>query len=110
MHPPGIQFLRQQDGKPERILHGRLAESFKQRVDIERAYLAQISVKGEQSVALCLKTRHGADPELVREIGVIFAAIFVKQQHLDILFLNESQESALKSVCGPFYAATTPSR
>src|SRR5262249_48127644 len=37
----------------------------------------------------------------------IFAAIFVRQEHLDILFLNEAQEPSLKSVCAPFYAVST---
>jgi hypothetical protein len=79
-------------------------ESFKQCADIERAYLAQISSGNQAGVALCLKTRHGQNPDLMREIGTIFSAIFARQAHLDILFLSESQELALRSVCAPFYA------
>ncbi len=108
IHVSGVRFLREQDGRPERLLKGRLVESFKQGDEVQRAYLAQIS-SGEQSgVALCLKTRHGPDPNVVREVGSIFAGIFVKQEHLDILFLNENQESALRNVCAPFYAASAP--
>jgi SseB protein C-terminal domain len=103
-----LRFIREHDGKPERVLKDRLVESFKQRADVERAYLAQVSSASQVGVALCLKTRNGPDPSLVREIAVIFAAIFVRQEHLDILFLEESQESALGSVCTPFYAAPAP--
>ncbi|MGH8226777.1 MAG: hypothetical protein ACRET2_04000 [Steroidobacteraceae bacterium] len=50
-------------------------ESFKQREEIQRAYLAQV-MSGEQAgVALCIRTQHGADPNLVRAIGSKFAAI-----------------------------------
>jgi hypothetical protein len=108
IHVTSVQFLREQDGKPEQILKSRLIESFKRHSDVQRAYLAQVSSGRQQSVALCLKTGHGPDPNLVREIGAIFAAIFVRQQHLDILFLNEPQESELTSVCTPFFAVSTP--
>jgi hypothetical protein len=106
---PDVRFLREQDGSSERLLKSRLVGPFKQRVDVQRAYLAQISSGDQSGVALCLRTRHGPDPNLVREIGAIFATIFVRQEHLDILFLNDSQESALRSVCTPFYAVPAPS-
>lgn len=100
----GIQFLREQDGKPERLLKDRLVEYFKQCDEVQKAYLAQISSGDQSGVALCLKTRHGADLKIVREIGAVFAGLFVKQEHLDILFLNETLELSLRSVCKPFYA------
>jgi len=98
----------EQDGKPERLIKSRLVESFKERSDVQRAYLAQISVGDQSGVALCLKTRHGPDQTLVREIGAIFAAIFGGREHLDILFLNETQELELRRVCPPFYLVSTP--
>jgi len=104
MRVPDVRFLGEQDGKPERLLKGRLAESFKQHGEVQRAYLAQVISGDQASVALCIKTRNGADPNLVREVGSIFASIFAKQAHLDILFLSESQEPALRNVCVPFYA------
>lgn len=104
MRVPYVQFLGEQDGKPERLLKDRLVESFMQREDVQRAYLAQF-ISGDQiGVALCMTVRYGADAKLVREIGSIFASIFVSRAHLDILFLSEPQESALKKVCAPFYA------
>jgi SseB protein C-terminal domain len=108
IHVPGVRFLREQDGSPERLLKSRLLESLKQRAGVQHAYLAQISSGGQSGVALCLKTDHGPDPNLVREIGAIFAAIFGGHEHLDILFLNETQESALRRVCAPFYVVSAP--
>jgi hypothetical protein len=99
-----VIFLREQDGKPERLLKRRLVESFKQRGDVLHAYLAQISSEGQPSVALCLKTSQGPDQNLVQEIGAMFAAIFGRHEHLDILFLNEKRELAVASVCAPFFA------
>ena len=110
MRVPKLRFLGEQDGRPERLLKGRLSESFKQHEEVQRVYLAQV-VSGDQvGVALCMKARHGADRDLVREIGSIFASIFAKQAHLDILFLSEAQELALRNVCAPFYTATVPAR
>jgi type III secretion system (T3SS) SseB-like protein len=108
IHVTNVQFLREQDGKPEQLLKSRLIESFNRHGDVRRAYLAQVSSGRQPNVALCLKTAHGPDQNLVREIGAIFAAIFVRQEHLDILFLSDTQESALTSVCAPFFAASVP--
>ena len=106
IHVTNVQFLREQDGKPERLLKSRLLESFKQNGDVQRAYLAQVNSGRQPSVALCLKTVHGQDQNLVREIGKVFAAVFGMKEHLDILFLNEAQELALISVCAPFFAVS----
>ncbi len=95
--------MREQDGKPERVLKSQLGKLFKQNSDIQRAYLVQISSGDVSGVALCLKSKRGPDQNLVREIGALFAGIFVRREHLDILFLTEAQESALTTVCAPFY-------
>ena len=105
---PDLRFLREHDGKPERVLKDRLVESFKQRDEVQRAYLAQISSGDQLGVALCLKTRQGPDPNIVREVAAVFASLFARQEHLDILFLNETQESSLRNVCPPFYAGSAP--
>ena len=74
-----LRFIREHDGGPELVLKDRLVESFKQRDEVQRAYLAQISSGDQSGVALCLKTRHGPDPNVVKEVGAISAAIFVRQ-------------------------------
>jgi hypothetical protein len=98
-----LRFVREQDGKPERLLKSQLVRLFKQNSHIQRAYLVQICSGDVLGVALCLKSKCGPDQNLVREIGALFAGIFVRQEHLDILFLTEVQESALTPVCAPFY-------
>jgi len=108
IHVKNVRFLREHDGKPERVLKSRLVECLKGYRDLQRAYLAQVSSGGQPYVALCLRTGHGPDQSLLKEIGAIFAAIFVRQEHLDILFVNEAQESALKGVCAPFFSASAP--
>ena len=100
----GVQFVREQDGPAERLLKARLVELF-ERGNIRRAYLAQISLDGQSGVALCLSGKNPPDSQLVSAIGVIFGAIFVTTDHLDILFLNDPEESALSAVCAPFYSA-----
>lgn len=103
MRVADVQFLGEQDGKPERLSKDRLVESFKQWEEVQRAYLAQVISGDQVGVALCIKARQGADPNLVRKVGSIFASIFVGQAHLGILFLTEPQESALMKVCAAFY-------
>jgi hypothetical protein len=104
----GIRFLGEQDGKPERLLKSQLVESFKGRDEVQRAYLAQITSGDQPGVALCLKTRQGPDSNIIRDVGAIFAGLFVTQEHLDVLFLSATQESALRNVCAPFYAVSAP--
>ncbi|MFY9760114.1 MAG: hypothetical protein WAK32_06950 [Xanthobacteraceae bacterium] len=87
----------------QNVLKSQLVRLFKQNSRIQCAYLVQISSGDVSGVALCLKSKCGPDQNLVREIGAVFAGIFVRQEHLDILFLTEAQETALTTVCAPFY-------
>ena len=48
------------------------------------------------------------DESLIREIGAVFASMFGRDQHLDMLFIDGDQEQALARVCRPFYEAGTP--
>ena len=59
------------------------------------------------SVVLCLHSDRGADAELVGTIGKVFTPMFSVDNHLDVLFVNESQETELKKVCVPFYTTQT---
>ena len=103
MHVSEVQFLGEQDGAPERLLRGRLAEFFQRDKSVHRAYLARTSLDGQASVALCVKTQFGADRGIAEKIGAIFAMIFNAAEHLDIIFLSEHQESQLKRVCSAFF-------
>ena len=100
-----LQFVHEQDGAPERLLKDRLVQSFNRRADVQRAYLAQVNAGGQLGVALCLRSLRGPDRGLVDDISDIFAAVFAAHEHLDVLFLNDDQESVLRSVCAPFFTA-----
>ena len=98
-----VQFLGEQEGAPERLLKTKLTEFFQGDKSVDRAYLARTKLEGEPTVALCLKTQFGADAGLAEKIGAIFGMIFNAREHLDIIFLNEQQESQLEKVCSAFF-------
>jgi hypothetical protein len=103
MHVSEVQFLGEQDGAPERLLKARLSEFFQRDKSVHRAYLTRTRIEGQASVALCVKTQFGADRGLAEKIGAIFGMIFNADEHLDIVFLSEQQESQLKRVCSTFF-------
>jgi hypothetical protein len=100
---PHVKFCGEQDGPPEQMLKGRLAEFFERDQSVHAAYLARVDVGGQLSVALCLKTRFGPDQGLAEKIGAIFRTIFNAQAYLDIMFVSEAQQVELAKVCRPFF-------
>lgn len=106
----GIRFLAEQDGAPERLLKSQLREFLRRQGGVQRAYLAQVSTGDQVGVALCITHPAGPDRDLVRQVGRIFGAVFNASEHLDIIFLNHEQESALAKVCVPFFGGSVPSR
>jgi SseB protein C-terminal domain len=105
MRVSDVRFLGEQDGPPERLLKERLTEFFQRDKSIHRAYLAQVSLEGQTSVALCLKTQFGPDRGLAEKIGAIFGMIFSADEHLDIIFLSDQQESELGKGCSAFFCS-----
>lgn len=102
---PQLRFLGEQMGLPERELNTRLAEFFGHNQDVMAAYLARIAY-GEKSpvaVALCIRIQFEPNHRLTEEIGKIFASMFGGHEHLDIIFLDDQQESELAKVCSPFF-------
>jgi hypothetical protein len=110
MRVPQVRFLSEQDGPPEQLLKNRLTEFFQHDKSVRRAYLAKVALGEQSSVALCLKTQFGADRGLAEKIGGIFGMIFNAHEHLDIIFLDDQQESELAKVCSPFFGDATPHR
>jgi hypothetical protein len=102
---PGIRFLREQDGIPERALKNALVTLFEPDERIWKAYLAVVDhgVNTAHSVTLCLRTVMGPDKKLVAAIGNCFASQFHATQHLDILFIDREQEADVARICSPFY-------
>ena len=118
--PHQVQFVGEQDGPPERELKEKLATSLRP-MGVQKAYLAVVSYaerKGPQNaagdgagpelnVALCLSLTDTAaeKSEIVQRASHDFAAMFGPTQHMDIIFLTDQQDVALKKVCQPFYIA-----
>lgn len=99
-------FLSEQDGGPERELKARLVEFFHRDQSVVQAYLARVAYgdRSSASVALCVRSKFGPDLGLAEKIGRIFASIFGAHEHLDIIFIDDNQESELEKVCPPFFA------
>ncbi len=107
---PQVRFICEQDGPPERELKIRLVDFFQRDRSVKMAYLARVTY-GDASrlgVALCLRTQFGADPGMAEKIGRIFASMFGRSQHLDIVFITPEQEASLVGVCRPFFTAEAP--
>jgi hypothetical protein len=109
-HPKEIQvrkirFLGEQDGVPEREFKSRLVEFLQRDQSVVRAYLAQVaySEQSPTAVALCLRSQFGPDRGVAEKIGKIFASMFGGHEHLDIIFLDDQQESGLARVCSSFF-------
>jgi hypothetical protein len=107
VHVREIRFLDEQDGPPERLLKDRLADFFRRDRSVSRAYLARVDFgEGKNaSVVLGLRTQFGPDKGIVEKVGTIFGDVFNAKEHLDIMFLTDSQEAELMRACRPFFQA-----
>jgi hypothetical protein len=105
---PNLRFLGGQDGFPERELKAKLKEFFERDQSVKAAYLAQVAY-GDRSpinIVLCLQTQFGPDHGMAEKIGRIFSSLFGADEHMDIVFLTNSQEAELVKVCHPFFVAS----
>jgi hypothetical protein len=109
-----LKFIGDQDGPSERTLKARFVEFFKLEGEVRKAYLARISYEGTDSLSITLCLYAGsaergltekAKRDLVEKIGKIFASIFVRQEHMDIMFVNKVQVTELDQYCTPFFTA-----
>ena len=104
-----IYFVGEQDGRSERLLKDKLTDFFRRDESVNKAYLAKVNFAEDKnaSVVLGLQTQFGPDKGMVAKIGAIFALVFNAEEHLDILFLTDSQEIELTKVCRPFFQKTS---
>ena len=100
------RFVGEQDGPPERELKGRLCLLFGGEKGVYRAYLARVAYGDatSYSVALCIRAESATDIGLSEKAGKIFASAFATREHLDIIFITETQESELLCRCRPFFS------
>jgi hypothetical protein len=106
IHISTLRFLGEHDGPPERELKSRLIQLFRCEREIRKGYLAVVAYQdsGTPVVALCLSA-DAPSPTVVTKVGQIFHSTFASHQHLDLVFLSESQEAELAMCCTPFYCA-----
>jgi|SRR6185437_13002870 len=99
------RFLGEKDGPPERVLKQRLEAAFTDDGRVDRAYLLRADLQDGAgvSIVLAVRTPPRDERKLVDEIGVIFAALFHQDAHLDILFLKDHTESEVRKVARPFF-------
>lgn len=102
---PNITFVGEQDGPVEQTLKNSFVDFFRRDQSVLRAFLAQVQFAGnpQVTIALCLKTQFGEDPGLAEKVGTIFSSQFKGDQFLDIIFIDDEQQEALKKVCHPFF-------
>lgn len=103
-----LRFIGEQDGIPEREFKERVVALLVGSGMVERGYLARVAYESASAevVALCLLAEDPQDA-LLREIGFVFASMFGRDQHLDILFIDRDQEQELARVCPPFFESIT---
>jgi hypothetical protein len=104
LRPDRIQYISEQDGKPERELKARFVKEFAAYPALEKAYLVLVRYDEmpQGSVALCMVSS-SKDMTLVDTIRKTFAGLFSVNSHLDILFVAASEAVRIEQVCKPFY-------
>jgi hypothetical protein len=116
--PSNIRFVGEQAGAPEDELKREFVQLLKAAPTAKRAYLAKVVYNEnvyskifsalfggptEYSVALCIYSSVVPDIGLQKRLGQIFNNTFKTSEHLDIFFINDTQEQELKTVCRSFY-------
>ena len=107
---PEARFIGEQKGPFESLLTSKLSHEFASGGLVSRAYLVNAMYGHEPSarhVVLAVRTLTGCDePAVLSAINSAFAYIFKRDEHLDIMFVGEATERAIRQVCQPFYAST----
>jgi hypothetical protein len=106
---PKVRFLCEQKGPSEALLTTKLSQAFASGGLVDRAYLVRVSFGANpaaMNVVLAIRTKSGAEERgLLPVVSGAFASIFGSHEHLDILFVREEQERAIREVCPAFYSA-----
>ncbi|MGQ0592132.1 MAG: enhanced serine sensitivity protein SseB C-terminal domain-containing protein [Gammaproteobacteria bacterium] len=102
-----VRFVAEQLGIPENDLKEEIVRKFKDHSRVSRAYLAQVDYDEAKyfDVALCIFLEHSEGEKLANDIASSFRRMFGPHEHLDILFLSDSQETELRKVCCPFFTS-----
>ncbi len=105
-HTSLVRYWGDQTGPREQELKIELIAFFKSFPEIQTAYLAKMGKNDDPPtmVALCIRALY--DPNIVpinTRIGEIYAALFNRNESIEIVYLTEKAEAAILTVCQPFY-------
>lgn len=99
-------FVCEQDGEVEREFKKSLLPLLREYDKPIRAYLVQVEYSKrnlEFNVALCFMSEGREDACLMHESAKIFKSMFGTKEHLDIIFLSQEQEQAIRKISCPFF-------
>jgi hypothetical protein len=100
----GRAFLEaRQDGPRERQLEEELTQLFRGETSIGRAYLCRIADRRPDGAGVVLCIPGPEDQPLESMASRVCERIFGDGQIMDTLFLSETEEGRVRSVCKPFY-------
>lgn len=104
-----IEYICEQDGDVEREFKSKICKIFLNFGKQIRAYLvlAKYIPQDIVSVILSIRISDGYDEALLRKCSNVFRTMFSSNQHLDIMFISETEEKLIRKFCCPFY--TSPS-
>lgn len=104
-----IKFIGEQDGNIEREFKTKLNNLFVQSRNTMRAYLVKVKYTGrkELNVALCIKSNNEGSTSILNECEHIFQSLFSSGQHLDMIYITDTEEQEIRQLCCPFYTSDT---
>lgn len=115
---PQIIFLREQDGESERIFKKEIRLMLAEYKKAIRAYLVQVAYDSmmnlnKPNVMLCFRILGKNDQNLIEAAVKTFKGQFSQENKLDIMFLSQEREIAVRAACCPFFTSegfqyTTP--
>ena len=100
-----IEFLGDKDSCIEQEIKSQLRECFRQYPNVRTAYLSRVSHGSSvpESIAVCVRTEVGADQCVLRDARRIMSTIVGVGSFVEVVFIDASQESHLRSRCLPFF-------
>jgi len=105
---PSIRIVGEQDGPAEQKIKTQFSEFLAGTGFQCRAYLvrAKYGSSDELNVALLVRLQSGDSRFVNSGLGRLFHSVFRPDQHLDIMFLSESEEENVKTLVKPFFSSS----
>jgi hypothetical protein len=103
-----VYFIGQQDGLIEIEFTSQVSVFLEDSGTRATAYLCRLhyGTPDQVSVAVCIASPDGEQMGVVNGISSIFQKMFGQHEHLDIIFVDNDQQSSISDVCEPFYQSS----